>query len=105
MGRSGEQLHLPSLSKVRLASPGLLGLAPVIVFDPYRQPADVPGVVAVRSLQEAAGCLPPCRTVVHLCTPPRVRSSMLGRLAELGYRKIIVEKPLAVDLVGLAAVA
>lgn len=105
MGRAGEQLHLPSLSKVRVASPGLLGIAPVIVFDPHRQPADAPGVVAVRSLQEAAGRLPPCHTVVHLCTPPQVRSSMLGRLAELGYRKIIVEKPLAVDLVGLATVA
>lgn len=105
MGRAGEGLHLPSLSKVRVASPGLLAPAPVVVFDPYRPLADAPGVVAVGSLQEAAGRVLPCRTVVHLCTPPHVRSSMLGGLAELGYRKIIVEKPLAVDLAGLAAVA
>lgn len=105
MGRSGEGLHLPSLSKVRAAVPGLLAPAPVVVFDPYRSPVDVPGVVAVGSLEEAGRRVPPTRTVVHLCTPPQVRASLLHRLAGLGYRKIIVEKPLALDLAGLAAVA
>jgi predicted dehydrogenase len=105
MGRSGEGLHLPSLSKVRAESPSLLAPAPVAVYDPFRPPTDVPGVVTVGSLEEAGQCVPPPRTVVHLCTPPHVRSSMLDRLAELGYRKIIVEKPLALDLVELAAVA
>jgi hypothetical protein len=105
MGRAGEGLHLPSLSKVRAAAPGLLAPAPVVVFDPLRPPTDMPGVVTVDSLEEASRRIPPPRTVVHLCTPPQVRSSMLDRLAGLGYRKIIVEKPLALDLVGLAAVA
>jgi predicted dehydrogenase len=105
MGRAGEGLHLPSLSKVRASSPGLLSSAPVLVFDPFRRPVGAPGVVAVGSLEEAGRRVPPPRTVVHLCTPPDVRSSMLRRLAGLGYRKIIVEKPLALDLAGLAAVA
>jgi hypothetical protein len=105
MGRPGEGLHLPSLSKVRAAVPGLLAPAPVVVFDPFRSPIDVPGVDTVGSLDGAGRRVPPLRTVVHLCTPPHVRSSMLHRLAGLGYRKIIVEKPLALDLAGLAAVA
>lgn len=105
MGRAGGGLHLPSLSKVRAESPKLVAPTPVAVYDPFRPPADAPGVVAVGSLEEAGRCVPPRRTVVHLCTPPHVRVAMLERLAELGYRKIIVEKPLALDLVELAAVA
>ncbi|QFG22609.1 oxidoreductase [Actinomadura sp. WMMB 499] len=105
MGRAGRRLHLPSLAKVRTAAPGLLAPSPIVAFDPFRPPAGADGVVTVGSLEEAARCHPPARTVVHLCTPPHVRAAMLDRLAGLGHRKIIVEKPLAVDLVGLAAVA
>ncbi|NUR82881.1 MAG: oxidoreductase [Nonomuraea sp.] len=105
MGRSGAGLHLPSLAKVRAGAPGLLAPGPVVVFDPFQPPPGERGTVTAGSLEEAAGLTPPHRTVVHLCTPPHVRASMLGRLAALGYRKFIVEKPLALDLVGLAAVA
>ncbi|NUO97094.1 MAG: oxidoreductase [Nonomuraea sp.] len=105
MGRSGAGLHLPSLAKVRAGVPGLLAPGPVVVFDPFRPPSCVPGTVTAGSLEEAAGLTPPHRTVVHLCTPPHVRAGMLARLAPLGYRRFIVEKPLALDLVGLAAVA
>ncbi|MEV0618442.1 oxidoreductase [Nonomuraea sp. NPDC050404] len=104
MGRSGSGLHLPSLAKVRASDPGLLSLSP-IVYDPYRPPVTTPGAVSATSLEEAARHTPPGRTVVHLCTPPDVRATLLEHLAKLGYRKIIVEKPLALDLVGLAAVA
>ncbi|MBE1532818.1 Gfo/Idh/MocA family oxidoreductase [Actinomadura algeriensis] len=105
MGRAGHRLHLPSLAKVREAAPGLLAPAPIVAFDPFRPPVAAEGVVTVGSLEAAARRHPPARTVVHLCTPPHVRAAMLDRLAGLGYRTIIVEKPLAVDLIGLAAVA
>jgi predicted dehydrogenase len=105
MGRAGQGLHLPSLGKVRAAAPGLLARGPIVAFDPLRPPADVPGLVRAESLEEAARHCPPARTVAHLCTPPRARAALLDRLAGLGYRKIIVEKPLAVDLPGLAEVA
>jgi predicted dehydrogenase len=105
MGRSGQGLHLPALARVRAAAPGLLARTPVLAVDPFRSPAEVPGVVAAGSLEEAARLRPPARTVVHLCTPPGARASVLAGLARLGYRKIIVEKPLAVDLAGLVAVA
>lgn len=105
MGRSGQGLHLPALARVRAAAPGLLARTPVVAVDPFRPPAGVPGVVAARSLEEAARLRPPARTVVHLCTPPGARASVLAGLARLDYRKIIVEKPLAVDLAGLVDVA
>ncbi|MFA1546925.1 Gfo/Idh/MocA family oxidoreductase [Actinomadura chokoriensis] len=105
MGRSGQELHLPALARVRAAAPGLLARTPVVAVDPFRAPAQVPGVVGAGSLEEAARLRPPARTVVHVCTPPGARASVLARLAGLGYRKIIVEKPLAVDLAGLMDVA
>ncbi|WP_198678295.1 hypothetical protein [Streptomyces sp. Go-475] len=55
------------------------------------------GLRPVRSLAEARALLDPERTVVHLCTPPRVRAEVLEELAVLGFRAILVEKPLAAD--------
>ncbi|WP_017569727.1 Gfo/Idh/MocA family oxidoreductase [Nocardiopsis halotolerans] len=103
LGRSGEGLHLPSLAKARAQAPALFAPGPVVGFDPFRTSVD--GVLMVGSLEEAARWAPPKRTVVHLCTPPHLRSGPLEHLARLGYRMIVVEKPLALDLVGLAAVA
>lgn len=105
MGRSGRGLHLPALARIRDAAPGLLARAPVVAVDPFRPPTGLAGVVAAGSPEEAARLCPPARTVVHLCAPPAARASVLAGLARLGYRTIIVEKPLAVDLAGLAAVA
>lgn len=105
MGRAGEGLHLPALSRVRAAAPDLIAPGRVVACDPFRPPSEVADVIVVDTLEEAAGRTPPHRTVVHLCTPPHIRSGMLERLAELGYRKIIVEKPLALDLMSLAAIA
>ncbi|WP_231640841.1 oxidoreductase [Nocardiopsis sp. NRRL B-16309] len=98
-------MHLPSLSKARVAAPDLFAPEPPIAFDPFRAPVPAPDAVMVDSLEQAARRVPPHRTVVHLCTPPHIRSGMLDRLGELGYRMVIVEKPLALDLAGLAAVA
>ncbi|MFC9087354.1 Gfo/Idh/MocA family oxidoreductase [Nocardiopsis dassonvillei] len=103
LGRSGEGLHLPSLAKARAQAPALFAPGPVVGFDPFRGPVE--GVLSADSLEEAARCAPPPRTVVHLCTPPHLRSGPLEHLARLGYRMVVVEKPLALDLVDLAAVA
>ncbi len=103
LGRSGEGLHLPSLAKARAQDPALFAPGPVVGFDPFRTRAE--GALMVGSLEEATHHAPPRDTVVHLCTPPHLRSGPLERLARLGYRMVIVEKPLALDLVGLAAVA
>ncbi|GAA4916721.1 Gfo/Idh/MocA family oxidoreductase [Streptomonospora salina] len=109
-GRSGRGLHLPALARAgalagrrRVFAPG-----PILCFDP--SPARAPGpdpaadTRPVASLRAAAAAADPARTVVHLCTPPGVRTALLEELAELGYRRILVEKPLAADERELAAV-
>ncbi|CAL9368785.1 hypothetical protein SUDANB121_00826 [Nocardiopsis dassonvillei] len=103
LGRSGRGLHAPSLAKARAAARGLFVPGPVLGHDPLRPGAE--GVTVVDSLEEAARRRPPRRTVVHLCTPPHLRAEPLERLARLGYRMVIVEKPLALDLAELAAIA
>lgn len=103
LGRSGRGLHVPSLAKVRAAAPGLFAPGPVMGHDPSSGGDD--GFLAMASMDEAARRCPPQRTVVHLCTPPHLRAEPLERLARLGYRMVIVEKPLALDLVELAAIA
>lgn len=105
MGRAGAKLHLPVLSRVRLAHPELFAPGPILAYDPFRPHYHAADVVVVHSIEEASGWAPPEQTVVHLCTPPHIRSGMIERLARCGYRRIIVEKPLALDLVGLAAIA
>lgn len=105
MGRAGRGLHLPALVRTRTLSPGPFAPGPVIAHDPFRPPLCLADVVTAGTLEEAAALAPPHRTVAHVCTPPQIRLTVLERLAGLGYRKIIVEKPLALDLVGLAAIA
>ena len=89
LGRSGQGLHAPSLAKARAAAPDLFAPGPILGYDPLHERAD--GIHVVDSPEEAARLYPPERTVVHL--------------ADLGYRRIIVEKPLALDLVELAGIA
>lgn len=105
LGRAGGELHLPALSRVRLAHPELFAPGPVLAYDPFRPRFPAADVVVLQYLTEASVWAPPARTVVHLCTPPHLRSGMIERLARSGYRKIIVEKPLALDLSGLAEIA
>ncbi|MBV2366052.1 oxidoreductase [Streptomonospora nanhaiensis] len=108
LGRSGRGLHLPALNRARalagrrrLFSPG-----PVLTHDirALRGEPPLPGTRPVTALAEAAALVDPARTVVHLCTPPGVRSRLMADLAALGYRRILVEKPLAPDEPELAAV-
>lgn len=105
MGRAGAKLHLPVLSRVRLAHPELFAPGPIMAYDPFRPHYHAADVVVVHSMEEAATWAPPAQTVVHLCTPPHIRSGMIEQLARSGYRRIIVEKPLALGLVGLASIA
>ncbi|GHC82197.1 hypothetical protein GCM10007079_22910 [Nocardiopsis terrae] len=103
LGRSGLGLHAPSLAKARAAAPAHFAPGPVLGYDPHRGRAG--GVLTVPSLEEAARRRPPSETVVHLCTPPHLRARILRDLALLGYRMVIVEKPLALDLAELAEIA
>jgi predicted dehydrogenase len=99
--RAGMGLHWQVLRRMREAEgdSGLLSELPVMVYDlrDVRERAARSGVVVVPSLRRARAELEPDETVIHLCTPPTARLEILRELAELGFRHILVEKPLATD--------
>jgi len=101
MGRAGWGLHLPVLARIRefKTEREWFSPEPCVVFDPRGMPTGRPPVpvVEARSLEHARSLLDPDDTVVHLCTPPSARTEVLERLSELGFRTILVEKPLASD--------
>ncbi|RAJ31968.1 putative dehydrogenase [Kitasatospora sp. SolWspMP-SS2h] len=102
MGRAGHGLHLPVLRRLR-AEPGtarLFAAGPVLAVDPYRHPGAAADLRPT-TLAEAARLLDPDRTVVHLCTPPTERAAALDALGRLGYRRVLLEKPVAADSRGL----
>lgn len=107
LGHAGVDLHWTVLRRLRESDPELFGPGPALGYDPRPDAAPPPGegLTRVRSLAEAAHRLDPARTVVHLCTPPVARLELVRGLADLGFRRILVEKPLAVDLPAAEAIA
>ncbi|MEW2118900.1 hypothetical protein AB0945_27630 [Streptomyces sp. NPDC005474] len=101
LGRAGLGLHWAVLRRLRAAGehPDLFDPAPVLTLDPLAPAAPPRGeeLRSVSSVAQARGLLDPERTVVHLCTPPVARLGLLRELAGAGFRRIIVEKPLAVE--------
>lgn len=98
LGRSGAGLHLKALSRLASSPDGPLSLGPPVACDPRPEAGrDLSGVTVTRSITEAARLLAPASTVVHVCTPPSTRAAVLTELAEHGFRKLLVEKPLATD--------
>ena len=104
LGRAGAGLHLPVLAKARSCEPQLFGDRDVVGCDPCRRPAHRPGLVTTAGIGAAAALLDPAGTVVHICTPPTDRHAVITELAELGFRNLIVEKPLASDADDLARI-
>ncbi|GAA3359464.1 Gfo/Idh/MocA family oxidoreductase [Saccharopolyspora gregorii] len=105
LGRAGAGLHLRVLARARELDRDPFHPGAIIACDPAPAARRVPpGVTAAESVRAAAELVPPGRTVVHLCTPPTGRTELLRELAELGFRRIIVEKPVAPDLTSLAEV-
>ncbi len=102
MGRAGDGLHLPVLRRLR-GAPGtahLFAAAPILAVDPYRRPRAAADLRPT-TLAEAPRLLAPEHTVVHLCTPPTERVAALDALGRLGYRRVLLEKPVAADSRGL----
>lgn len=101
LGRAGSGLHIPALSRLRSSAQaeGLLSAQPFIAHDPCGAPDWAPSadLILADSLANARRLLDPASTVVHVCTPPLVRGEVLSELADAGFKKMIVEKPLAVD--------
>lgn len=104
LGRAGLGLHLPVLRKLRAhqSHQELFDLEPVVAVDPrMRDRSFGPDLLVVGSLAEACDLLDSDRTVVHVCTPPVVRVALLRQLVVLGFRQIIVEKPLTTSIAEL----
>ncbi|GAA1760385.1 hypothetical protein GCM10009834_17420 [Streptomonospora arabica] len=107
LGRAGRGLHLPALARARSLAGRrpVFAPRPVLCFDPLGRPdPPPPGTQPVASLRAAADTADAADTVVHMCTPPGTRIRLLEELAGLGYRRILVEKPLAADERELEAV-
>ncbi|WNV88988.1 Gfo/Idh/MocA family oxidoreductase [Umezawaea sp. Da 62-37] len=107
LGRAGAGLHLAVLRRLRAGWEwdAVFDPAPVIAVDPRAHGASLgKDVLVTASIAEAAARLDPARTVVHVCTPPAVRLDLLRELAGLGFREIIVEKPITTDRAALAEI-
>lgn len=123
LGRAGAGLHVSVLSRLRERSTArhLFADEPLAVCDPRFASSDDledvlrgwdvrgwdvrdgdgrgdgQGAVLIDSVAHAVRLLDPERTVIHVCTPPAVRLEIIEQLARDGFRKILVEKPLALD--------
>ncbi|MGP3924278.1 Gfo/Idh/MocA family protein [Streptomyces sp. 8N616] len=105
LGRSGAGLHLKALSKTASSPEGPRFTGPPIACDPRPEAGrDLRGVTVVLSIAEASRLVPPSSAVVHVCTPPLSRIPVLTELAERGFRRFLVEKPLAADRTELDAI-
>ncbi|MFL5540013.1 MAG: Gfo/Idh/MocA family protein [Longimicrobiaceae bacterium] len=110
LGRAGLGLHIPVLEKIlhdsAAVSPfgGVVGLVDSAEagikralhrleydygYDPRR-------ISCATSLADLAG-VDPDHTIVHICTPAHDHASALRAATEVGFRRIIVEKPCAAN--------
>lgn len=94
-GHCGRHLHYSALRQAADRHPHLVKLEDCFAVDPA---ADWGGGTSVAH----AGTLPPAsdfkgETVVHICTPPETHYEVLLSALGKGYRRFIVEKPLAVS--------
>ncbi|WP_409473361.1 Gfo/Idh/MocA family protein [Streptomyces sp. HC307] len=98
LGRSGAGLHLKVLNRMASSPDGPLFARPPIACDPRPEAGrDLHGVTVTGSIADASRLVSPPSAVVHVCTPPTSRVPVLTELAERGFVKLLVEKPLATD--------
>ncbi|MGP4043624.1 Gfo/Idh/MocA family protein [Streptomyces sp. 2A115] len=99
LGRAGLGLHVPVLMRARSTAVDMFADHPIVGVDPGNAPLarQREDLLIVDSLARARELLDPAQTVVHLCTPPAVRAEVLRDVAALGFRRILMEKPLAGD--------
>ncbi|HUQ56460.1 Gfo/Idh/MocA family oxidoreductase [Lentzea sp.] len=89
-GHSARMFHLPALAD--LVARGHATGQLTIVDPAYAgSPAPVRGTV----LRQLPPPDPHADTVVHVCTPPDTHARIVAEASELGYRRFVVEKPMA----------
>jgi predicted dehydrogenase len=95
-GHAGRDLHLPSLA--RMPERRVLGIVDPLAAAPDPPVPVVPDLAHLR-------CGDPGEAVVHVCVPPADHAAVIRRAAALGFRRFIVEKPLADTAAGAAEIA
>lgn len=108
LGRAGMGLHIPVLEKIRhdsaAASPfgAVVGLVDAVEAGTrralHRLEYDYgydPGRIRCATSLAALTGVDPDHTIVHICTPADDHASALRAATEVGFRRIIVEKPCA----------
>jgi predicted dehydrogenase len=96
-GRSGRDLHLHCLRKLKSAGSLPIDLSVVHAVDAQIGGAarcSEDAVLVHRNLESAAAAVP-LSAVVHVCTPPQAHAAVLARAASLGFRRFLIEKPMA----------
>lgn len=99
-GHAGGDLHLPSVRKAReFDNAGIFASQRPCAIDPQTTPlGNGPEDVHLRQALEETGDLDPAGTVAHICTPPASRAMVIETLVGYGFRRFIIEKPLATSL-------
>lgn len=105
-GRAGGSLHLNCLDRLR--ERGDLPPGAVAVVD-LRPPSELrlahrTDITFFTSLREAGAAADP-DAVVHICSPPRCHLDHVTEAVEGGFRRLVVEKPLAVSGAEAEAIA
>lgn len=105
-GHAGRDLHLKCIRKLQIKNRLKLRLdRKVIAVDPkfssidtYK--TDMFDLTLLNDVKEIDG-LNPINAVVHICTPPNQRSAIVKDILEIGFKNVIIEKPIASSLLEL----
>lgn len=92
-GYAARAFHLPALRRLQsdLLVADRIGIVEPLAAANAEWPASV---MPARDLKELAGAFPARHSVVHVCSPPNTHANVIRRCARMGFRRIIVEKPL-----------
>jgi predicted dehydrogenase len=104
-GRAGRGLHLAALIRARERCSGervFSSRRPVAVDPLVARHAARGGLDLLDVVDDVSDVADPADTVVHVCVPPLSHVPALRALAEAGFRKILVEKPLVTSLEEMA---
>lgn len=91
-GQAARSFHLPGIRKLVTAG---LASGRIAVVDPAARQRKIAAPLTTYShLPEPSNS----GTVVHVCTPPETHADVVKEAFSLGYRRFIVEKPMATSL-------
>ncbi|ENQ3104963.1 Gfo/Idh/MocA family oxidoreductase [Bacillus cereus] len=101
-GRSGQYLHLPCIKKAAFSAENKqLFKQNILIVDPFIEKNNcIEPLPLYRSIYELVKCNPNVikDSVLHICTPPNQHVPTIMEGVNLGFKNIIVEKPLTTNI-------